>query len=303
MKKCKKFVRTILMVLFALGVFSLTGCGQIGDAIEQADTAVQYEISESEIKSTEAQADMEVQDSMDTTQTQDDIQEQGGGTGSIMRAYSDMEKERMAELEQSYQNETTKPEKMIQEVDIAESVTEGTLCYIRSTGEYYLPDRELTDEELLEIIDCNCRIAVNLQGWTQEKIDEAERRDRALLEEKVKAAGGISEDEAIEIARRAMEADIGEKAKELEVCIYPELTSNGWKLRLWDITDWDEYKDKGDIAYSVYFGNKEDVVDPKDFFNYNCFVNAVDGSICGAYSISGDVGLYWDVDDFVWYEH
>ena len=209
----------------------------------------------------------------------------------------------MAKLNQSYQNETVKPEKTIQEVDSAESMTEGTLCYIRSTGEYYLPERELTDEELLEIIDCNSRIAVNSQGWTQEKIDEAERRDRALLEEKVKAAGGISEDEAIEIARKAMETDIGEKAKELEVCIYPDLASNGWKLRLWDITDWDEYKDKGDIAYSVQFGNKEEVVDPKDFCNYNCFVNAVDGSICGAYSISGDVGLYWDADDFVWYEH
>lgn len=98
----------------------------------------------------------------------------------------------MAKLNQSYQNETVKPEKTIQEVDSAESMTEGTLCYIRSTGEYYLPERELTDEELLEIIDCNFRIAINSQGWTQEKIDEAERRDRALLEEKVKAAGGIN---------------------------------------------------------------------------------------------------------------
>ena len=86
---------------------------------------------------------------------------------------------------------------------------------------------------------------VNTQGWTQEKIDEANRRDRAILEEKVKAAGGISEDEAIEIARKAME----------------------------------------------------------DFCNYNCFVNAVDGSICSAYSLSGDLGPYWDIDDFVWYEH
>ncbi|MCM1417066.1 MAG: hypothetical protein NC430_14240, partial [bacterium] len=123
------------------------------------------------------------------------------------------------------------------------------------------------------------------------------------LEEKIKAAGGISEDEAIEIARKAMEIDIGEKAKELEVRIYPDVASNGWKLRLYDITDWDEYKDKGDIAYSVQFGNKEEVTDPKEFCDYHCMVNAVDGSICGAYSLSGDVGLYWDYDDLVWYEH
>ena len=52
----------------------------------------------------------------------------------------------------------------------------------------------------MEIIDCNFRIDVNSQGWTQEKIDEADRRDRAALEE---------------------------KAKELEVCIFPDNTSNG----------------------------------------------------------------------------
>ena len=285
MKKSKKFSRKILMVLFALSVFSLTGCGQISDDIEQVDTAVQSEFLETGPKSTEVQSDVNI------AQTQ----EQGGGTSSIMRAYSDREKERMEELKQSYLNETAKPEKMIQEVDSPEAVTEGTLCYIRSTGEYYLPDKELTDEELLEIIDCNFRIAVNSQGWTQEKIDEADQRDRAIREEKIKAAGGISEDEAIEIARKAMETDIGETAKELEVVISSDYTKNGRKLYL--------FEDDGVVYYSVHFANKEEVIDPEDFCNYNCKVNAVDGSIYEANSISGDVGLYWDYDDFIWYEH
>lgn len=218
MKNSKRFVRMVSAALFAAGILSLIGCGRTDDGSGQTDTAVKYEILETEPKSTDIQTDEY------TARTQDDAREQGGG-------------------------------------------------------------------------------AVNSQGWTQEKIDEADRRDRAILEEKVKAAGGISEDEAIEIARKAMEADIGEKAKELEVYIYPDLASNGWKLRLFDITDWDEYKDKGDIAYSVTFGNKEEVVNPEDFFNYDCFVNAVDGSICGAYSLSGDLGTDWDIDDFVWYEH
>lgn len=296
MKKCKKMVRTVIAILFATGIVSLTGCGRTGDDDEQTDMSVQYKISEAEPKS------MEVKANMDTDQTKDDAQEQREAAGSIMRTYSDSEKERMAELKQSYQNETTRPEKKIQEVDSAELVTEGTLCYIRSTGEYYLPERELTDEELLEIIDCNFRIVFNSQGWTQEKIDEANRKDRALREEKVKAADGISEDEAIEIARKTMEADIGsEKAKELEVSIEPDFALNGWKLYLGDITDSDEYK--GEIAYFVNFGNKEEGVDPEDFCIYTCVVNALDGSICGAYSLSGDVGADVDIDDFVWYEH
>ena len=100
-----------------------------------------------------------------------------------------------------------------------------------------------------------------------------------------------------------MEADIGEKAKELKLLIdRPEAETYGWELGLWDITDWAEYKDKGDIAYSVNFDNVEKMEKPEDFFAYSCFVNAVDGSICGAYSISGD-DRYLNEDDIVWYEH
>ncbi|MDE7340818.1 MAG: hypothetical protein K2N80_09740 [Lachnospiraceae bacterium] len=241
----------------------------------------------------------------------DMVQSKPAEADVFSREYSDSEEERKKALWQEYKDGKF-PENVIAQVENAEDAPEGTLCYIRSTGVFNLPAQEMTDEEILEIIDFQHKMSYAVSQGTaaqearaeeQEKIDEAERRDRALLEEKVKAAGGISEDEAIEIARKAMEADIGEKAKELEVRIYPDLASNGWKLRLYDITDWDEYKDKGDIAYSVQFGNKEEVVDPEEFCDYHCMVNAVDGSICGAYSLSGDVGLYWDYDDIVWYEH
>jgi len=300
MKKSRKFVRMAFLLLFSLGVLSLAGCGREEDVGKQADTAVQNEIPEEQLQSPEEQSqrpeeqtEPETARTQDTYQEQDAVQEQEAETGSIMRAYSDKERERMAELRQSYDNGTAKPEKKIQEVDSTEAVTEGTLCYIRSTGEYYLPDRELTDEELLEIIDCNVRIAVNSQGWTQEKIDEANRRDRAEREAKIKAAGGISEEEAIEIARKAMEADIGEKAKELEV-FSPDCEENGWKLRLCE--------DDGVVYYYIQFFNKEEVA-PEDLCNYNCSVNAVDGSIYEANSISGEAVLSLNIDDFVWYEH
>ncbi len=302
MKKSRKFVRMAFLLLFSLGVLSLAGCGREEDVGKQANTAVQNEIPEEQLQSPEEQSqrpeeqtEPETARTQDTYQEQDAVQEQEAETGSIMRAYSDKERERMAELRQSYDNGTAKPEKKIQEVDSTEAVTEGTLCYIRSTGEYYLPDRELTDEELLEIIDCNVRIAVNSQGWTQEKIDEANRRDRAELEAKIKAAGGISEEEAIEIARKAMEADVVEKAGELELFISSDYERYGWKADL--------YEDDGVVYYSVNFINKElEMVDPQDYFSYNCSINAVDGSIYSACSISGDV-IYPEPDDFVWYEH
>ena len=68
MKKSKKFVRTILVVLFAC-VLSLTGCGGTNDDSSQVDTAVQYEI-------------LEEQNVLDTTL------EQGEGTNTIFQTGS-----------------------------------------------------------------------------------------------------------------------------------------------------------------------------------------------------------------------
>ena len=287
-KKSPKLVAALVAVLTLANVFSLTGCGKTENTGSQTNQEVQFEISETEQEITSAQTDV------DTAQTQTD--EQGVGTGGMMRAYSDKEKERMADLQQSYQDETAKPEKMIQEVDSADDVTEGTLCYIVSTGEYYLPDRELTDEELLEIIDCNFRIALDTNHKTQAEWDEITLKERAELEAKVKAAGGISEEKAVEIAQKAMETDLGEKAKELKLGIDEKF---GWSSDLC-VADWSEIKDKdkGTLAYSVGFGNMiEDETEIEDWLNYVCVVNAVDGSILEAYTIQG-LG-----DNTVYYEH
>lgn len=301
MKKFKKIVRMVLVALFAAGVLSLTGCERTDDDSEQVDTAVQNELSE------ETSVRSDVQAATDTVQIQDVAQEQGAEKDSIMRAYYDKEIERMLELRKSYLDGNVSPEMKILEVENGESVVAGTLCYIKDKGDFCLPDRELTDEELLEIIEYNYKKRVALNGKTQEQMDAEdlakELAERAMLEEKVKAAGGISEEEAIEIARKAMEADIGEKAKELKVYISPKAESYGWKLDLRDITDEDDYK--GNIAYFLQFDNAENMKEPedfKDYFSYNCGVNAVNGSISGAYSISGDTE-YLDYDDLVWYEH
>lgn len=239
----------------------------------------------------------------------DMVQSKPTEADTFSREYSDSEEERKKALWQAYEDGKF-PENVIAQVDNAEDAPVGTVCYIRSTGVFNLPAREMTDEEILEIIDfqheMSCAVEQGLNGKTPEQIaaeDLAkELAERAMLEEKVKEAGGISEEEAIEIARKAMEADIGEKAKELKVCISPEAESYGRKLDLEDITDWDEYKDKGDIAYFVGFNNMENMEKPEDFFVYSCCVNAVDGSICGAYSFSGDDECL-DYDALDWYEH
>ena len=284
MKKSKKKINAAFVILLCANIFGMTGCGEKESESQQTGVEVQSVISE------EQPGSMEAQTLADTDKTQ----EQSGETGG-MRAYSDGEQERMEELRQSYQNETAKPEKMIQEVDSIEDVTEGTLCYITSAGKYYLPDREMTDEELLEIIDCDFRIVINTNGKTAAEYEAEDLAERAALEERVKAADGISEEEAIEIAKKAMEKDLGEKGKGLKLHVAEE--SYGWRTYLFDLADWSEYKDKGEIGYSIQFDNVEEIEELDDLFAYHCMVNAVDDSICGAYSSKGLDG------NNVWYEH
>ena len=289
MKMSQKCVNAIAVVFIFTSVFSLTGCG----AAENTDP--QTGMEEISADSEAQQEDPEVQKDADIAQAQENGQEQNGEVDSAMRAYSGKERERMRELQESYQNETAKPENMIREVDSAEDVTEGTLCYIRSTGGYYLPDRELSDEELLEIIDCNFRIALNMNGKTAAEYEAEDRAERAMLEEKVRAANGISEKEAIEIARKALETGLGEKAKEMELIIDE---TYGWSSDLC-VADWSEIKekDKGAVVYSIGFNNAKDGMDLiNDLLNYNCVVNAADGRILEAYTVQG-----WD--HTVYYEH
>jgi len=291
MKQRKKIYAAEALFL-AAGILLLTGCGE-------------KEAENLHTKATEVQIDVpQVQPVTDDGGKQGETREKGAGENQDteinvikIRQYTDREKERMKELQESYQDETAKPESSIQEVDSAEDVTEGTLCYITSTGQFYLPDGELTDEELLEIIDCNFRIALNTNHKTQGEWDDINLKERAEFEAKVKAAGGITEDEAIEIAQKAMEEDIGEKAKGLQLTVADE--RYGWKAYLWDITDWEEYNAKGgELGWSIHFSNVADVEDEDDLFSYDCMVDAMDGSICGANTQQGFID-----GETVWYEH
>lgn len=288
MKHTKK-IYAAEALLAAVSMLALTACGKTSQSISRTETG-------------EAQYDTEkVQAVMNEGQKQGEASEGGAernqdaGINIIeIRSYSDNEKERMEKLQESYRNEAAKPEKMIQEVDSAENVTEGTLSYITSTGQFYLPDRELSDEELLEIIDCNFRISLSTNRKSQEEWDEITLKERAELEAKVKAAGGISEEAAVEIAKKALETDLGDKGKKLELVVDEVY---GWRSDLC-VADWSEIKekDKGAIAYSIGFCNAKEGMDEKELLNYNCVVKAADGSILEAYAMQG-----WD--NTVYYEH
>lgn len=198
------------------------------------------------------------------------IQELPVEADGFSREYTDEEKERNTALWQAYE-EGTFPKNVIAQVDNAEDAPEGTLCYIRSTGVFNLPDQEMTDEEMLQIIDFQHQMAyaVEQSAAAQEARAEMEAEKNQLIEA-VQAAGGISQEEAIEIATKQMESDLGERAEGKEILRYRD---GSVAVFLQDISGKTTYEHEGDLAYFVNFHNAS------DHSSYTCIIDAVDGSI------------------------
>lgn len=206
--------------------------------------------------------------------TADMIQAQEALADGFSREYSDREKARSEELWQAYENGTF-PEGIIMQVDDAGGAPEGVLCYDRSAGIFYLPEEEMTDEELLQIIDFQHRMeyAVLENNAVTEEEKAAYRAEEERKRAIVREAGGISAEEAIEIGERQLASDLGEKAASLELMT----DRNGDGAMLMDVSDEEEtglaLESRAGVAYDVSFG------DPDTHDVYGYLIDAVDGSI------------------------
>lgn len=202
----------------------------------------------------------------------DMVQSQRVAADGFSREYTDSEKERNKALWQAYK-EGTFPENVIAQVDSEEEVPEGKLCYIRSTGVFNLPVEEMTDEEMLQIIDFQHKMSYAVSHGPQVQEARAESQEKEARLKKIwQDADGISEDEAIQIAEKQLESDFGEKADGLELRTY----GDGSHTTLTDDADFLEalgIESKAGMIYDVGFEN------PETHEIYSYLIDAVDGSI------------------------
>ena len=198
----------------------------------------------------------------------DMVQSKPTEADTFSREYSDSEEERQKALWKAYEDGKF-PENVLAQVDHEEDAPERTVCYIRSTGIFNLPAQEMTDEEMLEIIDFQHKMsyAVSQSMAAQEARAEKEAEENQWRE-RIQAAGGISEEEAIEIAAKQMEDELGERAEGKEILKYQDGSAAVIKL---DISGETGYEHKSDIAYYVIFTD--------DHSTYYCTIDAVDGSV------------------------
>ncbi len=119
--------------------------------------------------------------------TEDMIQSQQIHADQFSREYTREERKRMDALRQEYENGMF-PENTLTLVENESQVPDGdTLAYTKDTGCFYLPDRELTDEELLQILDFNAARDYALDQSPE--VQKAREEAKAEAEERAAQAG------------------------------------------------------------------------------------------------------------------
>lgn len=108
-------------------------------------------------------ARLEAMDKEEVQEYYNTAQEGEGEAYTYSREMTEEEETRFRELRAEYENGK------FPEGEIALEETEGALWYNNANRTYYLPERELTDEELLQIADMWAKIDYSLQQINQEK--------------------------------------------------------------------------------------------------------------------------------------
>lgn len=147
------------------------------------------------------------------------IKRQSTEANSATREYTAGEKKRREKLYAQYLNGLFPADELIM-VDSEEEAEEHEFCFLTTTGVFYLPlDRELTDEEILQKIDFEKKQDYAVQEQNAERVAEREAAAREQVKEVI-ASGGITEEQAVEIATGYLEQVFGLDGSGMELNHY-----------------------------------------------------------------------------------
>lgn len=135
------------------------------------------------------------------------------------RDYTDKEREKLKDLNKAYQQGTFPEGELRQETTRNSSITDA-VYFAQDTSTFYLPERELTDEELLELIDFQTKRDYALME-RYEATEGAERKEeQRKSKEKVLEEGGITEEEAIVMGKEWLQKLYGVSYEGMELNHY-----------------------------------------------------------------------------------
>lgn len=97
---------------------------------------------------------MEAMEHAEMVRYRDDAQKADVDRDIYSRKFSESEAARIEKLKTDYQSKGVYPKYSLNQAEVVDSPSEwDTIVFSKSESVFYLPDRELTDEEILELID------------------------------------------------------------------------------------------------------------------------------------------------------
>lgn len=99
-----------------------------------------------------------------------EIVSKGEVTGAGIRAFTSEEEARMEELTKEYEQNGLFPQSEITYIESADEYTGVGVAVDSSTGNIYMPETSLSDEELLQIIDFNHKARYSVYEKNKERI-------------------------------------------------------------------------------------------------------------------------------------
>ena len=132
---------------------------------------------------------------------------------SYSREYTQTEKERYGNLYRAYLQGTF-PQGELRQEQTQKKETADSLYYARDTSTFCLPERELTDEELLQIIEFETKRDYVLSERTEPADITAEEKQ---AREQIAESGGITEEKAIALGTEWLHNLYGVSEKGMEL--------------------------------------------------------------------------------------
>ncbi|MCX4321110.1 MAG: hypothetical protein OSJ44_15570, partial [Lachnospiraceae bacterium] len=159
----------------------------------------------------------------------EDITNVPANADAFSRELTEAERERREVLMGRYLKEGLFPEEKLQKINSVEELVTDRVCFLPETSTFYLPERELTDEDLLQIIDHDLMVDYSLEqagrmeqaGEGQEQRQgKAAERGGQKQQEQAQAGSGQGEigmDEAVAQAKEAVQRVYEENVDGMEV--------------------------------------------------------------------------------------
>lgn len=187
----------------------------------------------------------------------DEIERSRSNADTFSRNLTDEEITRLWELNAEYEKGTIFPESEMLVVDKEKQAEHGTLAFATDTSTFFFPDSDMTNEELLQVIDFYHKRDYSLASRKSELLT-SEKTDRFAQLSK------IPEEDAIQTARKLVEDICGIETDDYLVSVATD-TGQGYLISLSGFDDARKYKvsvdnETGKIRAFDFIGAEEFLV-------------------------------------------